>query len=167
MKLRSLPYLVQIGLLAAGYYAVGQLGYVLAMPQPGLRLIWPATGLALAALLLFGLRLWPGVTVGSFALTVTGIGSPGVAAGIALANTLQAVISQNTGNFSEAAVTYERILNQYPDFAPAQKQLAIIYAKDSSKLDKAFELATKARETMPDDLELTRILGMILVQKSG
>jgi len=79
---------------------------------------------------------------------------------------VQAVISQNTGNFSEAAVTYERILNQYPDFAPAQKQLAIIYAKDSSKLDKAFELATKARETMPDDLELTRILGMILVQKS-
>lgn len=55
-------------------------------------LVWPPTGLSLAALLLFGSRLWPGVALGAVVANVL-TGAPLlVAAGIAVGNTLEALI---------------------------------------------------------------------------
>src|SRR6185503_16689059 len=55
-------------------------------------LVWPPTGIALAALLLFGYRLWPGVALGAFVANLW-VGAPiGVATGIAVGNTLEALI---------------------------------------------------------------------------
>jgi tetratricopeptide (TPR) repeat protein len=63
---------------------------------------------------------------------------------------------------SDAAVDiYSRVLQIYPDFAPAQKWLAIIYAEDPNKLTNAYDLAMKARKTLPDDAELARTLARI------
>jgi putative PEP-CTERM system TPR-repeat lipoprotein len=59
----------------------------------------------------------------------------------------------------------EKILERYPDFTPAQKQLARLYATDPAKLDRAYALASKARETFPDDPALAKIAGVILVQR--
>jgi tetratricopeptide (TPR) repeat protein len=56
---------------------------------------------------------------------------------------------------------FEEVLGQYPDFAPAQKALARLYASDPNMVARAGELARKARETMPGDPELTGILGII------
>lgn len=53
--------------------------------------VWPPTGLAIAALLLFGRRLWPGVLVGAFAANLLTSGRPDVALAIAAGNTLEAV----------------------------------------------------------------------------
>jgi PAS domain S-box-containing protein len=53
--------------------------------------VWAPTGLSLAALLLFGFRLWPGVAVGAFIANVTSDVSAATAAGIAVGNTLEAV----------------------------------------------------------------------------
>src|SRR5205814_8799656 len=54
-------------------------------------LVWAPTGIALAALLLFGYRLWPAVFVGAFAVNLW-TGAPMLAAlGIAVGNTLEAV----------------------------------------------------------------------------
>jgi PAS domain S-box-containing protein len=55
-------------------------------------LVWPPTGLALAALVRGGLFLWPGITVGAFLANVLTGASPAVAAGIAIGNTLEAVV---------------------------------------------------------------------------
>lgn len=59
----------------------------------------------------------------------------------------------------------EKILEHYPDFTPAQKQLARLYAAEPAKVDRAYALAAKAREASPDDPALAKIMGVILVQR--
>ncbi len=56
---------------------------------------------------------------------------------------------------------YAKVLERYPDFIPAQKNLAALYANNPATLDKASDLATKAHKKLPDDLDLTRILAEI------
>src|SRR4030095_3910269 len=51
---------------AAIYLIAGKLALLLAIPPRYATAIWPAAGLALGCLLLFGERAWPGVVVGSF-----------------------------------------------------------------------------------------------------
>jgi diguanylate cyclase (GGDEF)-like protein/PAS domain S-box-containing protein len=54
-------------------------------------LVWPPTGLALATLLLLGADFWPAIFLGAFVANVTTHEPLGVALGIALGNTLEAV----------------------------------------------------------------------------
>jgi signal transduction histidine kinase len=56
--------------LAVLYYLTGRLGLLLAIPPGYATAVWPPSGIALAGLLLFGSRVWPGVFVGSLALNV-------------------------------------------------------------------------------------------------
>ena len=51
MTSRHLPYLAKVGILAALYFAGGKLGLLLAVPQGNVTLVWPPTGIALAAML--------------------------------------------------------------------------------------------------------------------
>jgi PAS domain S-box-containing protein len=53
--------------------------------------IWPPSGLALFALVRFGLRFWPGIAIGAYFINSTSGVSPDGAALIALGNTLEAV----------------------------------------------------------------------------
>jgi PAS domain S-box-containing protein len=76
--------------LAAAYFATGRVGLQLAGYAGSVTLVWPPAGLALAALLLYGRRLWPGIAVGSFAVNVVTT-PPAAALGIALGSTLGAV----------------------------------------------------------------------------
>src|ERR671937_1020835 len=59
-------YTAQVLGLAAGYYVAGKLALLLAIPPGYATAVWPAAGLALGCLLLFGDRAWPGVIIGSF-----------------------------------------------------------------------------------------------------
>ncbi|MBC8058970.1 MAG: EAL domain-containing protein [Rhizobiales bacterium] len=75
-------------LLLAAYYLSGRAG--LSMPQFGahVTLIWPPAGIALAALMRFGLGVWPGVWLGSLAIALA-VGTPlWLAALLAFGNTL-------------------------------------------------------------------------------
>src|SRR6185503_6057483 len=58
--------LAQAACLAAAYFAAAKLALLLAIPPGYATALWPGSGIALAALLLAGNRLWPGVWVGSF-----------------------------------------------------------------------------------------------------
>jgi tetratricopeptide (TPR) repeat protein len=60
---------------------------------------------------------------------------------------------------------YAKVLDRYPDFTPAQKNLAALYANNPATLSKASDLATKAHKQLPDDLDLTRILAEISYKK--
>jgi PAS domain S-box-containing protein len=53
--------------------------------------VWPPTGIALAGLLLGGLRLWPGVFAGAFAANLLTAGSIASSLGIAAGNSLEAL----------------------------------------------------------------------------
>ncbi len=59
------------GLAAAVYFIVAKLSLSLAFEQPNTAAVWPVSGLAIASLVVFGLRWWPAVTVGVFILTLT------------------------------------------------------------------------------------------------
>ena len=87
-SIASRDWALRTGLLLVAYYLTGRVG--LAAPQFGanVTLIWPPAGIALAALLRFGLGVWPGVWLGSLALALS-IGTPfWLAALTAFGNTL-------------------------------------------------------------------------------
>src|SRR6476469_1908768 len=89
---RGPAYAGQILLLAAAYFATAKLGLKLASAHPSITAVWPPTGIALAALVLWGYRLWPGVALGAaFANALTG-DLPGLTLlGITTGNTLEAL----------------------------------------------------------------------------
>jgi signal transduction histidine kinase len=84
--------LVGIAAVAALYACVAKLGLGLDAVSGFATLVWPPTGLALAALLLGGPRMWPGVFVGAWIANVWTGAPPAVAVGIAMGNTLEAVL---------------------------------------------------------------------------
>lgn len=99
----SLRHVRRIGALAIGYFGTGILGLLLAVPPGYASPVWPASGIALAGLLLWDSRAWPGIWLGSFfvnvwaAYTTTqampAFTSFAVAASIALGSTLQALLT--------------------------------------------------------------------------
>jgi signal transduction histidine kinase len=78
--------------LAAIYVVVAQLGLRLDAVAGFATLVWPATGISLAALVIFGYRLWPGVFLGALVANLLAGAPPIVALGIGVGNTLEAVI---------------------------------------------------------------------------
>src|SRR5215207_10574832 len=85
-------YAARVAGLAGVYYAAAKLGLSLAFETKSVTAIWPPTGIALAALVLWGYRVWPGVALGAF-LANGWTGIPLYAElGIALGNTLEALV---------------------------------------------------------------------------
>jgi PAS domain S-box-containing protein len=81
-----------VGALAAIYFGAARFGLSLAFAHRNVSLVWPPTGIALAALVVFGRRLWPGVAAGAFLINAsTGVSLP-VALAIAAGNTLEALL---------------------------------------------------------------------------
>ena len=74
--IRWLPYLGQVSLLAAAYFAAAKASLMLAIPPGYATAVWPPSGIALAALLLFGNRVWPGIWLGAALANLTVAFSP-------------------------------------------------------------------------------------------
>ena len=86
-------YAVEVAALAVVYYGAARLGLRYASIGQSISLVWPPTGLALAALVVLGRRAWPGIAIGAF-LANAGTSIPlGVAGAIAAGNTLEALIA--------------------------------------------------------------------------
>src|SRR5213593_2402081 len=103
-------YPAKIGAVAAVYFGAAKLGLLAAVAQKVVSSAWPPSGVALAVLLLFGLRYWPGIALGAFLLNWTaGVPLEG-AAGIAVGNTLE-------------AVTAAWLLHRVAGFRPALERL--------------------------------------------
>src|SRR5438034_11501059 len=66
-----LKRLAGVLVLAAIYFCAGKLGLLLAFFNASVSPVWPPTGIALAALLLWGYRLWPGIFLGAFLVNFT------------------------------------------------------------------------------------------------
>jgi diguanylate cyclase (GGDEF)-like protein len=82
-----------IVLLASVYFLAGKLGLSLAFVHPSSTAIWPPSGIALAAFLLLGYRVWPGVLMGAFFVNLTTAGTVLTSLGIATGNTAEGVIA--------------------------------------------------------------------------
>jgi len=77
----------------------------------------------------------------------------------------QAALDVQHGQIRPAIDAYSDVLRRFPDFAPAQKRLATLYAQDPSKVAAAYDLATKARKSLPDDPDLSELLGRLSYEK--
>jgi signal transduction histidine kinase len=60
---------ILIGVVAGAYFVFGLLGLLLRIPADPIGILMPSTGLALAATLLLGNRILPGVFIGSFCVS--------------------------------------------------------------------------------------------------
>lgn len=66
LLIQPYAWLLQIIGLALAYFVTGKLGAFLAIPPGYATAIWPPSGIALAGILIYGYRVWPGILLGSF-----------------------------------------------------------------------------------------------------
>src|SRR5438874_12781523 len=91
MQSRAFSGLLVIGLLTLVYFIAGKFGLMLASLHASASPVWPPAGIALAALLVLGFRVWPAIFVGAFLVNLTTVGNILTSFGIAGGNTLEAV----------------------------------------------------------------------------
>jgi tetratricopeptide (TPR) repeat protein len=72
---------------------------------------------------------------------------------------------ESTKQLSKAEETYEHLLALQPNSASALNNLAYLYSGNPNYLEKAMELATKARALLPDDPSVADTLGWICYQR--
>lgn len=70
-------YALHVALVAACYYAGARIGLLQALVNDQVTPLWPPTGVAVLALLLGGLKMWPGIALGAFVAnsTLTDLGA--------------------------------------------------------------------------------------------
>jgi len=78
----------------------------------------------------------------------------------------RAALHVENGETKSATKIYSMVLATFPDFSPAQKWLAALYATDPKNHQKGYDLAVKARATLADDPDLTCILGTLAYQRN-
>jgi len=115
--------------LAGTYFCAGKLGLSWAHMHASVSAVWPPSGLALAALLLWGWRLWPGIFLGAFLVNITTEGTALTAIGIATGNTLEALLGAwSLNRFANGAKAFERARNIFRFVVPGPILSTIISA---------------------------------------
>ena len=90
-RMRTLgSYCVRILLTFAAYFVAGKIGLSTPFTSHNISPVWPASGVALSAVLLFGYRIWPGIAAAAFLVNRAAIPHL-AAAGLACGNTLAAL----------------------------------------------------------------------------
>jgi len=87
-----LRYLGKLAVVATGYFVLAKAGLEFAFANQSVTSVWPPTGLALAAILIWGYRMWPAVAAGAFLANITTAGPLLGVLGITTGNTLEAVV---------------------------------------------------------------------------
>ncbi|HUL02588.1 MAG TPA: MASE1 domain-containing protein [Gemmatimonadales bacterium] len=111
-------YFAVSAILAAAYFVAGKLGLRLAFVHASATGVWPPTGIAVAALLIYGYRMWPAILTAAFLVNVTTAGSAGTSLGIGVGNTLEALAAAflvnryagGIGAFADSRNTFKFIL---------------------------------------------------------
>ncbi len=78
--------------VAGFYFVAGKIGLSLAQVNPSASAVWPPTGIALAALLVLGSRIWPGIFLGAFLVNATTSGHIPASLTIAAGNTAEGLL---------------------------------------------------------------------------
>jgi PAS domain S-box-containing protein len=107
---RWLRGLLELVCVFAAYILAGEMGLSVPFPSGTVSPVWPAAGVALAAILLFGYRIWPAIAVAAFVVNYyTGIPHL-AAAGTALGSTIGPLCGA-------------WLLRKMPDFRPSLSRL--------------------------------------------
>jgi PAS domain S-box-containing protein len=87
-----LQYLLRLALTSTLYLFTGKLGLWVPFTSGNVSPVWPAAGIALAAVLLWGPRVWPGIALGAFLVNFWSPVPAWAAVGIAVGNTAGAIL---------------------------------------------------------------------------
>src|SRR5882672_11250335 len=82
-------------IVTVAYVVAGKVGLQFASENASASAVWPPTGIALAAFLILGFRIWPAVLLGAFVVNVTNAGTPVTALMIAVGNTLEGALGSH------------------------------------------------------------------------
>ena len=85
---RKRPRTLEFAYVLAAYLLAGEIGLAVPFTSGNVSPVWPPAGLALAAILIFGYRIWPAVALGAFIVNFFTEIPHVAAAGIALGNTV-------------------------------------------------------------------------------
>jgi len=84
-------YFAHIAVVSCAYFLAGRLGLATPFTSGNISPVWPAAGIALAAVLVWGYRVWPGIAVAAFFVNLLSPIPTAAAVGLAVGNTLSAV----------------------------------------------------------------------------
>jgi signal transduction histidine kinase len=112
MKQEHLLYLLKSLIFFAGYYFTARFGLQLDPVSGFATLFWLPTGISLAVILLWGYKFWPAIAFGAFLANLT-TGAPlFVAGGMAVGNTLEAVVGAYLlQHFIRIHFTFDRLID--------------------------------------------------------
>ena len=110
IRKREFAYPIVLAALIVAYLVAGRFGLQFAILHGNVSLVWGASAIALSAMLLGGIRLWPGVALGAFLVNIlTGVPLSSVAL-ITFGNTLGPVLAVYVlRNVTPFSVTFDRI----------------------------------------------------------
>src|SRR4051812_12587772 len=104
-------FLVQLLTVFVAYFIAGKIGQATTnIRSSNLGPVWPAYGIALAAILRYGYRIWPAIAASAFVVAIQGSVPPVAAAGQAAGATL-------------AVVAGTGLLHRIPNFDPSLSRL--------------------------------------------
>ena len=83
--------------IACTYFLFGLLGLELAIPPSQAGALWPPAGIALASMLLYGPRIWPGIFIGNFCISAWAFGFDAQSAQIYIATGTGGTLFAYTG----------------------------------------------------------------------
>ncbi len=112
MKLlnRHTRLLLHIGILALAYFIAGKLAVsILGLVKAEASPVWPPAGIALAAMLLQGRRMWPGIALGSVLLNSTAGIPSAVIVTSAFSVTVQALVGESALRRSGFSTKLDRL----------------------------------------------------------
>jgi Flp pilus assembly protein TadD len=77
----------------------------------------------------------------------------------------QAAATQQSGDAAAAMKLWDQIASRWPAFSPALRNYSVLAAyQKPPDMAKALAVATRAREALPDDLELAKAFGILQYQ---
>lgn len=106
----SYPYVLKLALVFALYLGAGKLGLAVPFTSSNVSPVWPAAGVAVAAVLIFGINIAPAIAFAAFFVNfLSPIAAP-VAVGIGLGNASSAVLaSYLLRRFSDFQISLPRL----------------------------------------------------------
>jgi K+-sensing histidine kinase KdpD len=109
MSKRLVSQLALLSSLTLVYVAAGKFGLRLAFVNASATAVWPPTGIALAAFVVLGYRIWPAILLGAFLVNVTTAGGVAPSIAIAVGNTLEGIVGSYLVNrFAHGRLVFEQ-----------------------------------------------------------
>lgn len=134
-------YLLRLMVLVALYLVCAKLGLLFPVREQTVTLVWPASGIGLAALLLYGYRMWPAIALGILLSVLLSRTPLLYGMGITVSGTVEALI----GAFLLRAVQFDNRLSSVRDVL----LLVFVGIGISSLFGTAFKITTALLTGMP------------------